>query len=116
MTPQCIVMCINVHEITKTPTSDPEPWAGKVAAPGLPFRSAFGGCRAWWLLPIPNSLRAIRVDLDSQLVHPGRGKFGSVIGDGAKTGVNASLNPGTALAPGAVVGAGAAASGWIEST
>lgn len=49
-------------------------------------------------------------------VTTGRRKFGAIVGDGAKTGVNASLNPGTLLGPGAQVAAGATAKGTIDGS
>lgn len=51
-----------------------------------------------------------------QWLDTGRRKFGALVGDGAKTGVNVSLNPGTVLGPGAVVKAGTVVSGWIEGS
>lgn len=47
-------------------------------------------------------------------IDTGRRKLGAILGDGVKTGVNASLNPGFVAAPGATIGAGEAASGWRE--
>ena len=58
---------------------------------------------------------AIRVHHRGKRVETGRRKFGAIIGDGAKTGINASLNPGTILGPGARVPAGAAVKGTIEA-
>lgn len=49
-------------------------------------------------------------------VSTGRRKFGAIVGDGAKTGVNASLNPGTILGPGVLLPAGAVAKGTVEPT
>jgi UDP-N-acetylglucosamine diphosphorylase / glucose-1-phosphate thymidylyltransferase / UDP-N-acetylgalactosamine diphosphorylase / glucosamine-1-phosphate N-acetyltransferase / galactosamine-1-phosphate N-acetyltransferase len=43
----------------------------------------------------------------------GRRKFGAIVGDGAKVGVNCSLNPGTLLAPEARVPAGTAVKGTV---
>jgi bifunctional UDP-N-acetylglucosamine pyrophosphorylase/glucosamine-1-phosphate N-acetyltransferase len=57
----------------------------------------------------------VRVHHRGARVVTGRRKFGAVVGDGAKTGVNASLNPGTILGPGALVPAGAAVKGTIEA-
>ncbi|MGB1586995.1 MAG: bifunctional sugar-1-phosphate nucleotidylyltransferase/acetyltransferase, partial [Thermoplasmatota archaeon] len=65
------------------------------------------------LANVKHTPKTIRVDWDGQLVDTGRRKFGSVIGDHAKTGINASLNPGTVLGVGALVGAGASVHGWI---
>ncbi|HUR24785.1 MAG TPA: bifunctional sugar-1-phosphate nucleotidylyltransferase/acetyltransferase [Candidatus Thermoplasmatota archaeon] len=57
----------------------------------------------------------VRVHHKGKRVDTGRRKFGAIVGDGAKTGVNASLNPGTLLGPGVLVPAGAAVKGTIES-
>lgn len=48
-------------------------------------------------------------------VDTGRRKFGAIVGDGAKTGVNCSLNPGTLLGPGVLVPAGATVKGTLEA-
>lgn len=42
-----------------------------------------------------------------------RRKFGAILGDGAKTGVNTSLNPGTVLGVDARVAAGTTVTGWV---
>ena len=47
-------------------------------------------------------------------VDTGRRKLGAIVGDGAKTGVNCSLNPGTVLGPGVLLPAGATAKGTVE--
>jgi UDP-N-acetylglucosamine diphosphorylase / glucose-1-phosphate thymidylyltransferase / UDP-N-acetylgalactosamine diphosphorylase / glucosamine-1-phosphate N-acetyltransferase / galactosamine-1-phosphate N-acetyltransferase len=47
-------------------------------------------------------------------VDTGRRKFGAIVGDGAKTGVNCSLNPGTILGPGVLVPAGVAVKGTLQ--
>lgn len=47
-------------------------------------------------------------------VDTGRRKFGAIVGDGAKTGINCSLNPGTILGPGARIAAGAVVKGTVE--
>jgi bifunctional UDP-N-acetylglucosamine pyrophosphorylase/glucosamine-1-phosphate N-acetyltransferase len=57
----------------------------------------------------------IRVHHKGKRVDTGRRKFGAIVGDGAKTGVNASLNPGTILGPGVRVPAGTAVKGTIEA-
>lgn len=57
----------------------------------------------------------IRVHHKGKRVDTGRRKFGAIVGDGAKTGVNVSLNPGTLLGPGVLVPAGAAVKGTVES-
>ncbi|MEA3203819.1 MAG: UDP-N-acetylglucosamine diphosphorylase / glucose-phosphate thymidylyltransferase, partial [Thermoplasmata archaeon] len=43
----------------------------------------------------------------------GRAKFGVCLGPGVKTGINASLNPGTLVGAGALIGAGQVVSGWV---
>lgn len=57
----------------------------------------------------------VRVHHKGKRVDTGRRKFGAIIGDGAKTGINASLNPGTILGPGVLVPAGAAVKGTLEA-
>ena len=57
----------------------------------------------------------VRVHHRGKVVDTGRRKFGAIVGDGAKTGVNSSLNPGTILGPGVLVPAGMAVKGTIES-
>ncbi len=68
------------------------------------------------LANVKHSGRTVRVDWNGQVLDTKRRKFGSIIGDGAKTGINASLNPGTILDAGAGVAAGATASGWVANT
>ncbi len=58
---------------------------------------------------------AVRVHHKGKRVDTGRRKFGAIVGDGAKTGINASLNPGTILGPGVLVPAGAAVKGTLEA-
>ena len=41
--------------------------------------------------------KSIQIKVDGQLIDTGLMKFGAIIGDGAKIGVNAVLNPGTIL-------------------
>ena len=43
----------------------------------------------------------VEVTVKGERVSTGRRKFGVVVGDGAKTGINTSLNPGVTLSPGA---------------
>ncbi|MEA3144370.1 MAG: UDP-N-acetylglucosamine diphosphorylase / glucose-phosphate thymidylyltransferase [Thermoplasmata archaeon] len=43
----------------------------------------------------------------------GRTKFGVCLGPNVKTGINASLNPGTLVGAGALIGAGQVVSGWV---
>jgi bifunctional UDP-N-acetylglucosamine pyrophosphorylase/glucosamine-1-phosphate N-acetyltransferase len=45
--------------------------------------------------------RDVRVTVDGEPTSTGRRKFGVVVGDGAKTGIDTSLNPGVTLAGGA---------------
>lgn len=57
----------------------------------------------------------VRVHLaDGAWIDSGRRKLGVIMGDDVKTGVNASIHPGTVVAPGVRVPAGAVASGWME--
>ncbi|HLF17079.1 MAG TPA: glucose-1-phosphate thymidylyltransferase, partial [Candidatus Thermoplasmatota archaeon] len=44
----------------------------------------------------------------------GRRKFGACLGPDAKSGINATLQPGTLVGAGALVGAGRVAAGWVE--
>ncbi|MHB1261297.1 MAG: bifunctional sugar-1-phosphate nucleotidylyltransferase/acetyltransferase [Thermoplasmatota archaeon] len=57
----------------------------------------------------------VRVHHKGKRIDTGRRKFGAIVGDGAKTGINASLNPGTILGPGVLAPAGAAVKGTLES-
>lgn len=57
----------------------------------------------------------VRVTHRGAKVDTGRKKLGAIVGDGAKTGINASLNPGTILGPGVLVDAGAFVRGTVES-
>jgi UDP-N-acetylglucosamine diphosphorylase/glucosamine-1-phosphate N-acetyltransferase len=59
--------------------------------------------------------REISVVVGGRKVATGLRKFGAVIADGVKTGINASINAGTVIGPGAFVGPGALASGAIEA-
>lgn len=56
---------------------------------------------------------SVRVHHLGAIHDTGRVKFGAIIGDGAKTGVNASINPGTILGVGARVAAGRAVKGTV---
>lgn len=58
---------------------------------------------------------SVRVTHRGAKVDTGRKKLGAIVGDGAKTGINASLNPGTILGPGVLVDAGAFVRGTIEA-
>jgi len=44
----------------------------------------------------------------------GRRKLGAIIGDGVKTGINASIDAGTIIGNNTLIGPGAVASGNIE--
>ncbi len=55
----------------------------------------------------------VEVEHLGQRVVTGRKKLGAIVGDGAKTGVNASLNPGTILGRGARVLAGTTVTGTV---
>ncbi len=57
----------------------------------------------------------VRVDWDGFIVDTGRRKFGAVIGDGVRTGINASLLPGTVLGAGVWVGAGKTVGSWVAA-
>ncbi|MGB0652327.1 MAG: bifunctional sugar-1-phosphate nucleotidylyltransferase/acetyltransferase [Thermoplasmatota archaeon] len=46
-------------------------------------------------------------------VDTGRRKFGVIVGDGTKTGINCSLNPGTIVGADVLVGAGQVVAGWV---
>ncbi len=59
--------------------------------------------------------REVFVSLSGARVGTGRGKFGAVIGDSVKTGINASINAGSVIGPGAFIGPGARASGTVEA-
>jgi len=48
----------------------------------------------------------VKLTVKGERVSTGRRKFGVVAGDGAKTGINTSLNPGVTLSPGATTGPG----------
>ncbi|MEA3559771.1 MAG: bifunctional sugar-1-phosphate nucleotidylyltransferase/acetyltransferase [Candidatus Thermoplasmatota archaeon] len=57
--------------------------------------------------------RNIPVTIKGQRVDSGRRKLGVMIGDNVKTGINATLDPGTIIYSGAMIGPGARASGTI---
>ena len=50
--------------------------------------------------------RPVRLTVKGERVSTGRRKFGVVVGDGAKTGINTSLNAGVTLSPGATTAPG----------
>lgn len=65
---------------------------------------------------LKHSNRNVRVQLeDGRWVDTGRRKFGAVLGDGVKTGINSTLNVGVMLGPGARVLPGARVEGWIPA-
>ncbi len=57
----------------------------------------------------------VKVDWNGERRDTGRRKFGVIVGDDVKTGINCSLNPGTILGAGALVGAGKVVMGWVEA-
>jgi len=59
--------------------------------------------------------RDVEIVVGGEKLSTGRRKFGAIIADGVKTGINASINAGTVIGPGAFVGPGARASGAIEA-
>lgn len=60
--------------------------------------------------------RAVRVHWQAKgWIDTGRRKLGAILGDGVKTGVNCSLDPGTVVAPGYRGRAGEHLSGWLEA-
>jgi len=48
----------------------------------------------------------VRIEIKNELTASGRRKFGCLMGDGVKTGINVSIMPGRAIYPGASVSAG----------
>ncbi|MHB8633085.1 MAG: bifunctional sugar-1-phosphate nucleotidylyltransferase/acetyltransferase [Thermoplasmatota archaeon] len=65
------------------------------------------------LANLKHSQRAVRVLHRGVVVDTGRKKLGAIVGDGAKTGVNCSLDPGTLMEAGSWLGAGQAATGAV---
>lgn len=59
--------------------------------------------------------REIFANVGGVRVATGLRKLGAVLGDGVKTGINASIDVGTFVGPGAFIGPGARASGSIEA-
>jgi UDP-N-acetylglucosamine diphosphorylase/glucosamine-1-phosphate N-acetyltransferase len=59
--------------------------------------------------------RSIRVSLKGKLVDTGLRKLGVIMGEGVKTGINASIDPGTIIGEGCFIGPGALASGTISA-
>jgi NDP-sugar pyrophosphorylase family protein len=58
--------------------------------------------------------RTITSYVKRQPVNTGRRKLGVIMGDDVKTGINASINVGTVIGEGSMIGLGATATGWIE--
>jgi bifunctional UDP-N-acetylglucosamine pyrophosphorylase/glucosamine-1-phosphate N-acetyltransferase len=48
----------------------------------------------------------VQVRVEGKLVDSGRNKFGAIIGDNCRTGVNVSIMPGVKIGPNAVIGPG----------
>lgn len=59
--------------------------------------------------------REVFANVGGVRVRTGLRKLGAVLGDGVKTGINASIDVGTFVGPGAFIGPGARASGSIEA-
>jgi|YelNatPaOPRAMG01_1025707.scaffolds.fasta_scaffold20076_2 bifunctional UDP-N-acetylglucosamine pyrophosphorylase/glucosamine-1-phosphate N-acetyltransferase len=59
--------------------------------------------------------KPVPVIIDGQKVSSGRRKLGVIMGDDVKTGINASIEPGTIIEEGAIIGPGANASGYIAA-
>jgi bifunctional UDP-N-acetylglucosamine pyrophosphorylase/glucosamine-1-phosphate N-acetyltransferase len=59
---------------------------------------------------------SVKMTVKGERVDTGRRKLGVVLGDGAKTGINASLNAGVKVASGAAVGPGKTALRDVETT
>lgn len=62
---------------------------------------------------LKHSANNVRIPHRGQLVDTGRRKFGAILGDGAKTGINSSLDPGTLVEAGAWTAAGSAVKGLV---
>ncbi|MHC4547723.1 MAG: LbetaH domain-containing protein [Planctomycetota bacterium] len=57
--------------------------------------------------------KTIRLRVDGEIIDTELEKFGAILGDGASTGCNAVLNPGTILGKGVMVYANAAVRGYV---
>jgi NDP-sugar pyrophosphorylase family protein len=57
--------------------------------------------------------KTVRLLVDGESIDTGLIKFGAILGDGASTGCNAVLNPGTVIGRGSLVYAGAAIRGYV---
>lgn len=63
---------------------------------------------------LKHSDRAVRVSTeDGRWLNTGRRKFGAVVGDDVKTGVNSTINVGAVIGQGARVGPGRVVDGWV---
>lgn len=60
----------------------------------------------------PKTVRAQQPD--GSWIDTGRRKFGAVLGDDVKTGINVSLQPGTLIGSRTLINAGRVVSGWVE--
>jgi NDP-sugar pyrophosphorylase family protein len=59
--------------------------------------------------------RSIRVSLKGETIDTGLRKLGVIMADGVKTGINASIDPGTLIGEGCFIGPGTVAGGTITS-
>lgn len=59
--------------------------------------------------------RNIRVSLKGETIDSGLRKLGVIMGDNVKTGINASIDPGTIIGEGCFIGPGTVASGTVSS-
>jgi UDP-N-acetylglucosamine diphosphorylase/glucosamine-1-phosphate N-acetyltransferase len=60
------------------------------------------------------NLRLDEMEISVSGIKTGRRKLGAILGDGVKTGINASINTGTMVGNGSFIGPGAVASGMIS--
>jgi bifunctional UDP-N-acetylglucosamine pyrophosphorylase/glucosamine-1-phosphate N-acetyltransferase len=60
------------------------------------------------------NLRLDETEISVAGIKTGRRKLGAILGDGVKTGINASINTGTMVGNGSFIGPGAVASGMIS--
>lgn len=59
--------------------------------------------------------RSVRVSFGGKLIDSERRKLGAIIGDDVKTGINASIEPGTVIWENSIIGPGALAKGHIRA-